>query len=135
MPIGRLKSFVLRFEVEQALIDSYALADAIVIPSDEMYTSASLNDAIAKATAMYSGKSFIFRSGVFVQVMRSSMAIPAVFTPVRKDSMVLIDGGTVDNYPVDVAKEMGADYIIGIDVQNDKRNADELSNAKTFFSN
>lgn len=82
---------------------------------------------------LVSGKPFIFRSGVLAQAMRSSMAIPAVFTPVRKDSMVLIDGGTVDNYPVDVAKEMGADYIIGIDVQNDKRNADELSNAKDIL--
>ena len=46
---------------------------------------------------LVSGKPFIFRSGVLAQAMRSSMAIPAVFTPVRKDSMVLIDGGTVDN--------------------------------------
>ena len=40
--------------------------------------------------------------------MRASMAIPAVFTPVRLDSMVLVDGGLNNNYPVDVALAMGA---------------------------
>ena len=45
--------------------------------------------------------------------MRASMAIPGVFTPVRQDSMVLVDGGIVNNYPADVAKAMGADIIIG----------------------
>ena len=47
-----------RLEAEQALIDSYGLADALVIPSDEMYTSASLNDAIARAAAMYINEHF-----------------------------------------------------------------------------
>ena len=47
-----------RLEAEQALIDSYALSDALVIPSDEMYTSASLNDAIARAAAMYINEHF-----------------------------------------------------------------------------
>ena len=48
--------------------------------------------------------------------MRASMAIPAVFAPVRLDSMVLIDGGLNDNFPVDVARQMGADIIIGVDL-------------------
>ena len=60
--------------------------------------------------------------------MRASMAIPGVFTPVRKDSMVLVDGGIVNNYPADVAKAMGAD-IIGVDVQNALKSADKLNSA------
>ena len=76
-----------------------------------------------------SGKQVVFHSGVLATAMRSSMAIPAVFTPVRIDSLVLVDGGTVNNYPVDVAKEMGADIIIGVDVQNNKRNSEQLNGA------
>ena len=48
--------------------------------------------------------------------MRASMAIPAVFAPVRLDSMVLVDGGIKNNYPADVARDMGADIIIGVDL-------------------
>jgi NTE family protein len=73
------------------------------------------------------GNIVVFRSGVLSTAMRSSMAIPGVFTPVRLDNMVLIDGGMTDNYPVDVAREMGADIVIGVDVQNDLRPADKLT--------
>ncbi len=62
------------------------------------------------------GKDYVFRKGSLPVAMRASMAIPAVFAPVRLDSMVLIDGGLNDNFPVDVAREMGADIIIGVDL-------------------
>ena len=75
------------------------------------------------------GKEYVFHSGVLSTAMRASMAIPGVFTPVRLDSMVLIDGGVVNNYPVNVAKQMGADVIIGVDVQSTLRPASELENA------
>ena len=59
-------------------------------------------------------KEVVFHSGNFVDAIRSSMAIPAYFAPVRLGDMVLIDGGAVNNYPVDVARAMGADIIIGV---------------------
>ncbi|MBR1538352.1 MAG: patatin-like phospholipase family protein [Bacteroidales bacterium] len=59
-------------------------------------------------------KEVVFRSGHFVDAIRSSMAIPGYFSPVRIDNMVLIDGGALNNYPVDVARAMGADIIIGV---------------------
>ena len=59
-------------------------------------------------------KEVVFHSGNFVDAIRSSMAIPAYFSPVRLGDMVLVDGGTLNNYPVDVARAMGADIIIGI---------------------
>ena len=62
------------------------------------------------------------------------MAIPGVFTPVRKDSMILIDGGMINNYPVDVAKSMGADVIIGVDVQNNLKGIDKLNSAPDILS-
>ncbi|MDD2595215.1 MAG: patatin-like phospholipase family protein [Bacteroidales bacterium] len=59
-------------------------------------------------------KEVVFRNGNLVQAMRASMAIPGVFAPVRLNDMVLVDGGVRNNYPVDVAKAMGADIIIGV---------------------
>lgn len=62
------------------------------------------------------GKEYVFHHGSLPLAMRASMAIPAVFAPVRLDSMVLVDGGIKNNYPADVAREMGADIIIGVDL-------------------
>ncbi len=76
---------------------------------------------------MVNGKEVRFYSGRLSQAMRASMAIPGVFTPVRIDSMVLVDGGMINNYPVDVAREMGADIVIGVDVQSKLKSADKLS--------
>ena len=75
------------------------------------------------------GEEYVFHDGVLSTAMRASMAIPGVFTPVRLDSMVLVDGGVVNNYPVNVAKKMGADVIIGVDVQSNLKPANELENA------
>ena len=75
------------------------------------------------------GKEYVFHQGVLATAMRASMAIPGVFTPVRLDDMVLIDGGVVNNYPVNVARQMGAEVIIGVDVQSELRPADELNGA------
>ena len=73
------------------------------------------------------GDKHVFHNGELPFAMRSSMAIPGVFTPMRKEDMVLVDGGMIDNYPVDVCREMGADVIIGIDVQSELKVAHELN--------
>jgi len=79
------------------------------------------------------GEEYVFHRGVLSTAMRASMAIPGVFTPVRLDSMVLIDGGVVNNYPVDIARKMGADIIIGVDVQSELKPADELNTAGSIL--
>lgn len=68
-----------------------------------------------------------FHSGVLAEAIRASMSIPGAFTPVRKGKMMLVDGGMANNYPVDVARRMGADYVIGVDVQDTLRGADKLT--------
>ncbi len=70
------------------------------------------------ATDMVKYQEVDFHSGNLATAMRSSMSIPAVFAPVYLDSMVLVDGGLMNNYPVDVAKQMGADIVIGVTVQS-----------------
>lgn len=66
--------------------------------------------------------------------MRASMAIPGVFTPVRLGDKILVDGGMKNNFPTNIARTMGADVIIGVDVQNDLRTADELNNLSEIFN-
>jgi NTE family protein len=69
------------------------------------------------ATEMTTGKEYVFSNGNLAQAMRSSMAVPGVFNPViYNDTLLMVDGGIVNNFPVDVVKEMGADIVIGINV-------------------
>ncbi|WP_106828545.1 patatin-like phospholipase family protein [Parabacteroides pacaensis] len=79
------------------------------------------------ASDVVNGKKVILDKGSLPEAMRASMAIPGVFTPVRKDSMLLVDGGIVDNFPTDIAKMYGADIIIGVDVQSGYKGIDELN--------
>ena len=72
------------------------------------------------ATDMATGKEIVIRHGSVPNAMRASMAIPGVFSPVQIDGRVLVDGGLVNNFPADVLKRMGADIIIGVEV-NEKR--------------
>ena len=78
------------------------------------------------ATNVVDYTEYVFHSGVLSRAMRASMAIPGVFAPVRMDGMVLIDGGMRNNFPADIAREMGADYVIGVDVQELPKGADQL---------
>ena len=78
------------------------------------------------ATNIIDNSEMDFHSGRLPQAMRASMAIPAAFAPVRLGDKVLVDGGLKNNYPADLAKEMGADVIIGVTVQGDAKTADEI---------
>ncbi len=79
------------------------------------------------------GSEVVFHEGILATAMRSSMSIPGVFVPVDLNGMVLVDGGMVNNYPVDVALGMGAGYIIGVDVQSPLLKASGLKSLKDIF--
>lgn len=80
------------------------------------------------AADMVSGKAKIWHSGKINQAMRSTMSIPGMFAPVRVDGMVLVDGGLRDNYPTTLAREMGADIIIGVDLSQGRKTYSEVNN-------
>lgn len=86
------------------------------------------------AVNLVDGKEVVLRNGRLAESIRASMAIPGVFTPVKKREMVLVDGGLLNNYPADVAKAMGADIILGISVQKDLRNEHKLKNVMDVIS-
>lgn len=87
------------------------------------------------ATNVVDGSEYVFHRGVLSQAMRASMAIPGVFSPVRLDTMVLVDGGLVNNFPADVAHKMGADVIIGIGFQSEKVKSSDLKSVTQILNN
>ena len=80
------------------------------------------------ATDVVTGDTVILNSGDIVAALRASMAIPSVFTTIEIDNRQLVDGGVVMNFPVVVVKDMGADFVIGVNVS---RRAREDHNLKT----
>ncbi|MBP3332251.1 MAG: patatin-like phospholipase family protein [Tidjanibacter sp.] len=75
------------------------------------------------------GNEYVARGGSLPTAIRASMAIPGAFTPVELDSMLLVDGGVKNNFPVDVVLDMGADIVIGVDVGSQSPSYEELKTA------
>ena len=86
------------------------------------------------ATDIVYGNQINISSGSLPVAMRSTMSIPGVFIPVSRDSMLLIDGGALDNFPVDVVRDMGADIIIGIDLTTGWKTKKELGTLPNMVS-
>lgn len=89
---------------------------------------------VCVATEMVTAKPKIWYDGKLNTALRSTMSIPGVFAPVKVDGMVLVDGGMRDNYPTDIAKEMGADIIIGVDLSSGFRDYTQLNNLGDIIS-
>lgn len=68
------------------------------------------------ATDLERGERVVFRTGPIDQAVRASMSIPGIFVPESIDGRLYVDGAVTDRLPVDVAREMGADFIIAVDV-------------------
>ena len=81
------------------------------------------------ATDIEKGEQVILKKGYLAQAMLASSAFPSLFTPVEIDGRLLIDGGVVNNYPIDEIRKMGADIVIGVDVQDDLKDRKLLKDA------
>ena len=68
------------------------------------------------ATNLESGRAFPMTSGSLADAIRASLSVPGLFTPVWIDEQLLIDGGVSNPMPVDVARDLGADVVIAVDV-------------------
>lgn len=78
------------------------------------------------ATDIESGEAVPLRSGFLPEALRASMAIPTLFTPMLIDSLLLVDGGLTRNLPASDVRELGADYVIGVDVGAPLKTAERL---------
>ena len=81
----------------------------------------------AVATDMESGKPVILAHGDLAVALRSSMSVPGVFAPTEVDGRLLGDGGLVDNLPVDVARAMGVDIVIVVNIGTPLSGRESLS--------
>lgn len=77
----------------------------------------------AVACDVVSGERVVLNSGPLALALRASSAVPGVFPPVEMGGRLLVDGCVVDNLPVDVAREMGADFVIAVDIVPPPRGA------------
>lgn len=70
----------------------------------------------AIATDITTGQSIMLNEGPIAQAIRASCSVPGIFTPVRRQGRLLVDGGASNNLPVSAVQQMGADYVIAVDL-------------------
>src|SRR5271170_3626857 len=102
------------------------ILDRVALPYSTMQ---SFNDMpipfACVATDLVTSKPYVFRSGSLSTALRSTMSLPGFFSPVHADGQVFADGGLLDNLPVDVAKEMGAQIILAVHLETQPMSPDE----------
>ncbi len=86
------------------------------------------------ATNIETGEQVTIEKGNLAHAMIASSAFPTLFSPVEMNGMLLIDGGVTNNYPIEEVRKMGADIIIGVDVQDGLLGRDELKEATKIVS-
>lgn len=82
----------------------------------------------AIATDLETGDMMVLKEGDLATALRASMAVPGIFAPVEINNRLLVDGGLVRNLPVDVARAMGADVVIAVNVGSPLAGREELTN-------
>ncbi|NNK20767.1 MAG: patatin-like phospholipase family protein, partial [Flavobacteriaceae bacterium] len=81
------------------------------------------------ATNVETGKEVLLNSGFLPEAILASGTFPSLFQPAEVDGQILIDGGVLNNYPVEELRAMGADIVIGVDVQHGLRDRSSLASA------
>ncbi len=84
---------------------------------------------LCMASDIETGEEVLLNKGYLAQAMLASGAFPTLFSPVEMDGKLLVDGGVTNNYPVEEIKKLGADIIIGVDVQDDLKDRKSLKDA------
>ena len=97
------------------------ILDQVALPYSEIKSFNDLPIPFAcVATDLVSGKPKVFRDGSLSLALRSTMSLPGIFTPVRQKDAIYADGGLLENIPIDVAKQMGADLTLGVHLDEAK---------------
>lgn len=129
--IGDLEDVVLRFDWKQIV----AFLD-VVFPKSALIDGNKISEFIrnhvktkniedlplpfcALSTELETGREVVIQEGDVIEAVRASISVPGIFTPARKDDMILVDGGLVNPVPVSVVREMGADFVIAVDLNHD----------------
>lgn len=73
----------------------------------------------AVATDLGNGDEVVIRAGDVIEAVRASISVPGIFTPVRRDGRILVDGGLTNPVPVSAARALGADFVIAVDLNHE----------------
>ncbi len=84
------------------------------------------------AVDLISGKEVIFEKGKLYKALRATMSLPVVFEPVRMDDMLLVDGGVLNNVPVETAKKLGAEKTVLVDIHRPLKEVSTQEIKSTF---
>ncbi|PKH49819.1 patatin [Tenacibaculum sp. Bg11-29] len=85
------------------------------------------------ATDIETGKEVVLEKGSLPLALRASAAFPSLLNPVEIDGKLLVDGGVVNNFPVDIMREKKMDLIIGVSVQGQLLKREELSSIASLL--
>ncbi|NNV54685.1 patatin-like phospholipase family protein [Limnovirga soli] len=118
LPSGVLESEELWLKFSEFFFPVYAIKDFSKMPKSFKCI----------ATDVANGEGVVLDKGELVQAVRSSMAIPSVFTAVNYNGRKFVDGGVVRNFPVKDAKAMGADLVIGSNVSGGLLPKEKITN-------
>lgn len=114
LPKGMVSGVQLETVLRKLTVSGYRNFDNLPIPYR------------AVATDLVTGGAVVFKKGEMANVMRASMSVPVAIAPVEMDGKMLVDGMLVDNLPIDVARSMGADIIIAVNVGTPLMKQEEL---------
>ncbi|WP_225875159.1 patatin-like phospholipase family protein [Flavobacterium bernardetii] len=85
------------------------------------------------ATDIETGQEVVLDKGIFPQALVASSSIPTIFYPIEIEGRLLVDGGVTNNYPIEKLRELGVDFVIGVDVQEELKNRKDLQGITTIF--
>lgn len=109
-----------RFEISTGILSGNAVMNMLSqFTTGYHYTKSFDELPIPFACIAYdlkTGEEVVMREGNLALAIRASMSIPGAFSTIEREGRILIDGGVINNFPVDVIRAMGADVVIGIDV-------------------
>ncbi len=88
----------------------------------------------AVATDLATGSEVVLNEGDLIEAIRASISVPGIFAPVKKNGVFLVDGGLVNPVPVSVVRNMGADYVIAVNLNHDIREQEEKEQHPTGCS-
>jgi NTE family protein len=94
------------------------ILDRIALPYSELNSFDELPIPFAcVATDLVTRSEHVFRSGPLGLALRSTMSLPGIFTPVHYEEHIYVDGGLLNNIPVNVARDMGAEIVLGVHLE------------------
>ena len=111
------------------------LLTKLTIPAFQTFEFKDLNKPfLCMATDLLSGQAIKLDTGNLALAIRASMSVPSAFVPLKYGPYYLVDGGLMNNFPAKEVKKLGADVLIGIDIQTPLFEQDEIKNLVQVLS-